>query len=193
MDETGASKATEDTGSGPNYPCEQCGEVAKSPQGRAGHRRLAHSASTRSRLEAKEGQLAQREAASKRQEAEVARRAADAQRREAEAARRQQEIADTGPAALGMSQCPDCRAWFDTPGERRTHVRSAHPIEDAVAKEVGRDRERVLHEWTEAARKQKENPDKSAEWVVSQFWWPTDKKILRALLAKNATFRSSEE
>lgn len=187
----GASDPPADPGR--DYPCDDCQRPFRTAQGLAGHRRLAHSAGTRSELEAKAAELAAREATAKKREAEAARLAEGARRRETAAAERQRELNETGPAALGLNQCGGCRAWFDTPGERDAHVRSVHPIEDAVAKEVGRSRERVLHEWTEAARKQKENPDKSAEWVVSQFWWPTDQKILRALLARNATFRRSEE
>jgi C2H2 type zinc finger protein len=177
---------------GTDYPCDDCGQPFKTAQGLAGHRRLAHSTSTRTELEAKAGELAEREAAAKRREAEVARKVEAARQREADVARRQQEIADTGPAAIGLSQCPDCRAWFDTSEERRTHVRRVHPIEDAVAEEVGRSRQRVVDVWREAVAKAQRHPNESPEEIVRRFLLPTDQRILRALLAKNATFRPGE-
>jgi hypothetical protein len=176
----------------PSVECQDCGQSFKNAQGLAGHRRLAHSTSTRSALEAKAEELAEREIAAKGREAEAARRGEAARRRETEAARREQEIAETGPAALGLSQCTKCRAWFDTSKERNTHFWSIHPVEVEVAEEVGRNRHRVEEVWREAARKQAAHPNRSPEWIVGQFWSSTDQKILRALLARNATFGSSE-
>jgi hypothetical protein len=170
--------------------CDDCGQPFKTAQGLAGHRRLAHSTSTRTELEAKAGQLAERETAARKREAEVARTAEAARKREAEVARRQQEIADTGPAALGLSQCAECRAWFDTPEARRTHVRSVHPIEVAVAEEVGRSRQRIEDVWVEAVAKAKRHPRATDDEIVRRFLLPTDQKILRSLLAKDATFRT---
>jgi hypothetical protein len=191
MNERGANPNAETKD--PSYCCEDCDQPFKTPQGLAGHRRLAHSTSTRSELEAKAGELAEREAAAKRREAEAARQADAARRREAEAARREQEIAETGPAALGLSQCPDCRAWFGAATERDSHVRKIHPIEEAVAKAVSRSRQRVDEVWREAARKQGANPERSPDWVVNQFWSGTDQRILRALLARNASLRFAKE
>jgi hypothetical protein len=173
--------------------CDDCDQPFKTAQGLAGHRRLAHSTSTRTALEAKEGKLAERETAARRREAEVAQKSEATRQREAEVARRKQEIADAGPAALGLCQCAECRAWFDSPVDRNAHVRSVHPIEDAVAEEVGRGRQRVDDVWREACRKQAAHPDRPPDWIVGQFWLPTDQKILRALLVRNATFRPSEE
>lgn len=175
------------------FACEVCDQPFKTAQGLAGHRRLAHSTSTRTELESMASELANRETAAKRREAEVARQAESARQRKAEAVRREQQIAETGPVALGLSQCAECRAWFDTTEARRTHVRRVHPIEDAVAEEVGRSRQRVKGVWGVAARKQEANPDKSSDWVVGQFWSGTDRKILRALLARNASFRFAKE
>jgi hypothetical protein len=174
------------------YSCEDCGQPFKNAQGLAGHRRLAHSSSTRADLEARAGALAERETAAKRREAESARQVEAARRREVAAAAREREIAETGPAALGLSQCPKCRGWFDSSKERNSHLRSAHPIEDEVAEEVGRSRQRVEDVWREACRKQAAHTDRPPEWIVGLFWAPTDQKILRALLARNATFRASE-
>lgn len=189
MDQTGATEPTELQTAKASYPCDQCGEVTRSPQGLAGHRRLAHSAGRRSELEAKAGELAAREAAAKKRESEAARLAEGARRREAAAAERQRELDETGPAALGLSRCPDCRAWFDTPKERDAHARVVHAIDDAVAKEVGQSRQRVGDVWAEAARKQEAHPDKSTDWIVRQFWSGTDQRILKALLARHASFR----
>jgi hypothetical protein len=174
------------------WECPDCAQPFKTAQGLAGHRRLAHSTSTRSELEARAGELEERETAAKRREAEVARQAESTRKRESEAARREQELAETGPAALGLSQCPKCRAWFDSSKGRDSHLRSVHPIEDEVAEEVGRSRQRVEDVWREACRKQAAHTDRPPEWIVGLFWAPTDQKILRALLTRNATFRSSE-
>jgi hypothetical protein len=153
------------------HTCIECGEPFRNPQGLAGHQRLAHSASTLDELE-------QREDATREREEEVA--------------RRQLELDETGPAALGMKKCNRCESWFESIENLRRHNRSIHPIEDAVASEVNRSRERVSNVWAEAARKQEANPNKSTDWVVAQFLLPTDKKILRALLARSAAFHFSE-
>lgn len=182
-----------DETSGTEYNCDDCDQPFKTAQGLAGHRRLVHSASTRSELESREAELTAREAAAQRQATEVTRRAAATQRREAEVVRREREIADTGPAALGMEPCPECGSWFETSENLRRHRRSIHPIEDAVASEVGRSRQRVEDVWREAARKQERHPDETPEQIVNRFLLPTDQKILNALLAKNATFRFAKK
>jgi hypothetical protein len=178
---------------GSQYTCVDCGHPSKTAQGLAGHRRLAHSAGTRSQLEAKEGELAQREAASKRQEAEVARRAADARRRETEVERRRKEIEETGPSSIGMVRCDECGSWFENAGNLHRHERAIHPIEDKVATEVGRPRARVDAVWIEACHKQNRHPKETPEQIVRRFVLPTDQKILRALLARNAAFHFAEE
>jgi|SRR5579871_161091 len=187
MDQSGAN--TDDEVADTVHRCDDCDQPFKTAQGLAGHRRLAHSTSTRTELEAKAGEIAEREAAAKRREAEAVRQAETVRRRETEAARREQEIAETGPAALGMVRCSECGSWFENSGNLHRHTRTVHPIEDAVATEVGRSRRRVEDVWREAARKQEANPDKSTDWVVGQFWSGTDRRILRALLARNAGFR----
>jgi hypothetical protein len=73
--------------------CDDCDQAFKSSQGLAGHRRLAHSATTRSELEAKAGEAAERERAAKRREADAAQRAEATRRQEAAVARREQEVA----------------------------------------------------------------------------------------------------
>jgi C2H2 type zinc finger protein len=190
MDEEGAKQTEENSDGG--YACDGCDKPFKTAQGLAGHRRLAHSASTRTELEAKAGELAEREVAAKRREAEVARRAEAARQGEADVARRQREIADTGPAALGMVPCPECGSWFENAGNQHRHQRTIHPIEDKVAEEVERSRQRVLDVWREAIAKAKRHPNESDDEIVRRFVLPTDQKILRALLAKNATLRPGE-
>jgi hypothetical protein len=179
--------------SGTDYPCDDCDQPFKNAQGLAGHRRLAHSTSTRTELEARAGELAERETVAKRREAEAARQAEAARRREAEATKREREIAETGPTALGMARCAECGSWFENSGNLHRHTQTIHPIEDKVAQDVGRSRGRVEEVWREAARKQEASPDKSTDWVVSQFWSGTDRRILRALLARNASFRFDKE
>jgi hypothetical protein len=152
--------------------CVDCGQLFKSAQGLAGHRRLAHSTSTRDELELRESAIGEREEA---------------------LARRQREIDLTGPAALGMLRCEECGSWFENAGNLGRHRRTIHPIEDAVAREVNRSRDRVTNVWIEAARKQEANPEKSTAWVVAQFWLPTDQKILRALLARDAVFQFAKK
>ena len=183
----------EERGTSEGYTCDGCGQPFKNAQGLAGHRRLAHSASTRSQLEERADELSERENAARRQETEAAQLTAAARRREAEAAERQRELDQTGPAALGMSQCSDCHAWFDSAEIRRAHSRALHPLEGKVAGVVGSSRSRVSEVWIEACYKQQRHPDKSEEQIVERFWSETDRKILRALLARNATFRFSKE
>ena len=83
----------------PTNECQDCGQPFKTAQGLAGHRRLAHSASTRAELdertrsaEQREVELRQREVATERRAAEAARLADATRRREAEIARRQREF-----------------------------------------------------------------------------------------------------
>ncbi len=172
MDQTGARSDEPEGGDESILGCEDCDQSFKTAQGLAGHRRLAHSTSSRTELELRE---------------------AAAREREEEVVRRQREIEQTGPVALGMVLCRDCGSWFENEGNLRRHARTIHPIEGSVAVEVGRSRVRVSNVWIEAARKQEANPDRSTDWVVAQFWLPTDQKILRALLARNAAFRFAEK
>lgn len=87
-----APEETPGTIPGPDLNCDDCDQPFKSAQGLAGHRRLAHSTSTRSELEAKAGQIAEREAAAKRRETEAARQAEAARRAESDLARREQAL-----------------------------------------------------------------------------------------------------
>jgi hypothetical protein len=73
--------------------CDGCDQAFKSPQGLAGHRRLAHSATTRSELETRAEEVAAREAAAKSRETGAARQAEAARRHEADVERREQEVA----------------------------------------------------------------------------------------------------
>lgn len=174
-------------------PCADCGKSYKTPQGLAGHRRLAHSASTAQALDERTRQLDVYRSALESKSAEIAQRETAAKRREAELSRRQREIEETGPSSIGLAQCNECGAWFDDPPKLRAHARSVHPIEETVAGEVHRSRERVVHEWNAASRKQEQYPDETPEQIVQRFWWPTDRRILRSLLAHNATFKIGAE
>lgn len=73
--------------------CDDCDQRFKNAQGLAGHRRLAHSATTRLELEAKASEVAERDRAAKRRESEAAQRTEAARRREADVSRREQEVA----------------------------------------------------------------------------------------------------
>lgn len=175
------------------FPCPDCGHSYKTAQGLAGHRRLAHSASTVRVLDERTRELDEHGRALESKSAEVARREAAAKRREAELSRRQREIDETGPSSIGLAQCQDCGAWFDDSGNLRTHTRSVHPLDEKVASEVGVSNSRVNEVWTEAAYKQKRHPDETTEQIVKRFWSGTDQRILRSLLNHNAALKSEEE
>jgi hypothetical protein len=74
------------------FSCDDCDQPFKSAQGLAGHRRLAHSTSTRTELEAKASQVAEREAAAKNREDEAARRTEAARRAESDLTRRERAL-----------------------------------------------------------------------------------------------------
>lgn len=83
----------------PTNECQDCGQQFKTAQGLAGHRRLAHSASTARELDERKRSAEQREAKLREREAAADRRAAEAahsteavKRREAEIARRQRKL-----------------------------------------------------------------------------------------------------
>jgi hypothetical protein len=81
-----------------NTTCPDCGQSYKTPQGLAGHRRLAHSASTARALDERNQGLTEHLRALETKAAEVARKEEAARRREAEAARRERaarEIEET--------------------------------------------------------------------------------------------------
>jgi hypothetical protein len=74
-------------------PCPDCGQTYKTPQGLAGHRRLAHSTSTTQSLDERNQELEARRQALEQRAAELARTEEASRRREAEIARRQRELA----------------------------------------------------------------------------------------------------
>lgn len=201
----GESKETKQTESGTvsalNDPkpsssatnCPDCGHTYKTAQGLAGHRRLAHSASTVRVLDERTRELDEHGKALDSKSAEIARREATAQRREAELSRRQREIDETGPSSIGLARCEDCGAWCDDSDRLRAHARSVHPLDEKVASEVGVSNSRVNEVWTEAAYKQKRHPDETTEQIVKRFWSGTDQRILRSLLNHNAALKSEEE
>jgi hypothetical protein len=79
-------------------PCPDCGQSYKTPQGLAGHRRLAHSASTARALDERNEALTEHQRALETKADELARREEAARRREAEAVRRERaarEIEET--------------------------------------------------------------------------------------------------
>lgn len=179
-----------------NIPCPDCGQSYKSPQGLAGHRRLAHSTSTARALDERTRELVQHGKALESKSAEIARREAASKRREAELARREQatrEIEETGPSSIGLTQCEDCGAWFDDSDKLRAHTHTVHPLDEKVAAEIGVSKARVNEVWTEACRKQKRHPNESPDQIVKRFWSGTDQKILRSLLHYNAAFEFEGE
>jgi hypothetical protein len=166
MDGPGANPDDETTDTG--YSCDECDQPFKTAQGLAGHRRLAHSATSRSDLEARAEELAGRETATKRREAEAARKADIARQREAELAERQRVLDETGPAALGYVQCAECGGWLSEVG-LGTHSRSVHPLERKVATEVYVSESRVVSVWREAARKQERHSNETPDQIVRRF------------------------
>ena len=192
MDEKERQVATEQPNA-ESYPCPDCGQSYKTPQGLAGHRRLAHSASTARVLDERTRELDEQRRGLESKSAEIARREAAARKRETEAARRQREIDEIGPSSIGLAECDECGAWFDDSGKLRTHVRSIHPLDEKVASEVGVSKGRVNDVWTEACNKQKRHPDETTEQIVKRFWNGTDQKILRSLLDHNAGFKFGGE
>lgn len=99
-----ALPATEATQTATDQPlpesatCPDCGQSYKTPQGLAGHRRLAHSMSTAQALDERGRELEEHGRALESKSAEIARREAAARRRDAELASREQaarEIEET--------------------------------------------------------------------------------------------------
>jgi hypothetical protein len=80
--------------------CPDCGQPFKNAQGLAGHRRLAHSASTARALDERNQALTEHQRALETKAAELARKEEAARRREAEAARRER-------AAREIEETPD--------------------------------------------------------------------------------------
>jgi hypothetical protein len=85
-------------GGAAEFQCPDCGQAFKTAQGLAVLRRLAHSTSTFSELDARETKTVEREAAVKRREAELSRQVGAARR--ADAALRRREEALRGAEAV---------------------------------------------------------------------------------------------
>jgi hypothetical protein len=170
------------------YDCEQCRQPFKSAQGLAGHRRLAHSASTGRELDDRSRGLEERQRALEARAVEIARTEAAAKRREAENARRKREIEQTGPSSIGLTQCKDCDAWFEDSNALADHSESVHSLALVVAKESGVSRGRVDEVWTEACRKSKRHPRETPEEIVKRFWGEKDREILEKLRERGAVF-----
>ena len=175
------------------HTCDDCGQPFKTAQGLAGHRRLAHSASTARELDKRNRELEAHRRALEQEAAELARAEEATKRKEAEVTRRKREIERTGPRSIGLAQCDECGAWFDNSGKLQAHSTSVHPLDEKVASEVGVSRERVNDVWTEACHKAKRHPDESLDQIVKRFWSGTDQKILRALLARDVSFEFEKE
>jgi uncharacterized protein YdaT len=165
--------------------CEDCSQSFKTAQGLAGHRRLAHSASTRQELEESRRSAEQRAA-------EFARSSETVKRREAAVARREREIAETGPGSIGLNQCEHCRAWFENEEGLESHAKAVHPIEQLVAQEAGVRVSRVDDVWVEAIRKSKRLPRASPEEVIGRFWDEKDREVLNRLREHGAVFEEAE-
>jgi hypothetical protein len=166
--------------------CPECGVPARSVQGLAGHRRLAHSTETRQALGLREEQVAKREQGVRERERTLA-------GKERDVVRREREIAETGPAALGMKACSECGSWFESEANLARHGRTIHPVENAVAGETRTSPERVTSVWVEACRKQRRHPNKTPEQIIQRFWGTKDREILERLLARGGVFRFREE
>ena len=97
MDETERLESTEQP-IAESIPCPDCGQGFKNAQGLAGHRRLAHSASTARALDERGRELDEHRQALESKSAEITRRETAAKRRETELAHREQaarEIEET--------------------------------------------------------------------------------------------------
>jgi hypothetical protein len=88
---------------GGGFPCNDCHQLYKTPQGLAGHRRLAHSTSTSRQLEERRRALdeqsravASKERAAQQSAADVARIAETNRRREADLSQREEEVRAAG-------------------------------------------------------------------------------------------------
>ncbi len=153
---------------------------------------MAHSTSTGRALDERTRELDEHRRVLESKSAEIARKEAAARQREAEITRRKREIDSTGPTAIGLAHCEDCGAWFDDSNKLHSHSRAVHPLDEKVASEVKVSKGRINDVWTEACNKQKRHPDETAEQIVKRFWSGTDQRILRALLARNASFEFEE-
>jgi hypothetical protein len=89
MDETERQESTEQPVA-ESIPCPDCGTSFKNPQGLAGHRRLAHSASKARALDERGRELDEHRQALESRSAEMTRRESAAKRRETELAHREQ-------------------------------------------------------------------------------------------------------
>ncbi|MGA7923298.1 MAG: C2H2-type zinc finger protein [Thermoplasmata archaeon] len=192
MDEIERPESTEQP-TAESIPCPDCGQSFKTAQGLAGHRRLAHSASSARELDERTRELDEHRRALESKSAEIALREEAARRKGAEAARRQREIESVGPSSIGLDQCEGCGAWFDDSNKLLVHTREVHPLDEAVAAEARVSTSRVNDVWTEACNKQKRHPDKTSKEIVKRFWSGTDQKILRSLLDHNAAFKFEGE
>lgn len=97
MDDQERQEATEQP-TAKSIPCPDCGQSYKNAQGLAGHRRLAHSASTAQALDQRTGELDEQRRGLESKSADIARREAATRRRDAELAQREQaarEIEET--------------------------------------------------------------------------------------------------
>ena len=165
----------------PTNECQDCGQPFKTAQGLAGHRRLAHSASTRTELD-------ERKRSAEQREAELKARETVADRRVAEAVRRQREIAETGPKSIGLNRCPDCKAWFEDSDGLQAHSRAVHPLEPRIAEELGVSEGTVSYVWNLAKRYTANHPDEGPEEIERRFWWEKERHTYRRLRELDASF-----
>ena len=165
----------------PTDECQDCGQPFKTAQGLAGHRRLAHSASTRTELD-------ERRRSDEQREAELRARETAADRRVAEADRRQREIAETGPFSIGLNRCNYCKAWFEDSDGLQAHSRAVHPLEPRIAEELGVHEGTVSYVWNLAKRYTANHPDEGPEEIERRFWWEKERHIYRRLRELNASF-----
>lgn len=103
-----------------SFACPDCDGSFRTAQGLAGHRRLAHSTSTLSELNARGARSAEREATAKRREAELTRQVEAARQTDADLGRREEavRVAEAVPererigtaAARQIARLPEVRA-----------------------------------------------------------------------------------
>ena len=172
----------------PTNECQDCGQPFKTAQGLAGHRRLAHSASTRTELDERKRSAEQREAELRGREAVATRREEATKRREGEVARRKREIESTGPKSIGLSKCDDCGAWFENSDGLQAHSRAVHPFEPRIAEELGVPEGKVNYIWNLAKRYTANHPDEGPEEIEKRFWWEKERQIYRRLRELDASF-----
>jgi hypothetical protein len=180
------------TGGTPDSPrqvrCTKCQSTFRSPQGLAGHELLAHSATSRKLLEARQTSAQARERTLTAKEAALANQESSLRQRESSVAQRERELEETGAAALGYEECAYCDAWFEDEDLRAKHQEEIHPLEKRVGDKLGISPARVTEVWREACRKHDRHPKQTPEEIIRRFWSDQEQEILKAVRREHGVF-----